>query len=100
MDDQAAMRQAARLRQEFMKPPRPWPLHPDAGLWCDCCLHILRVGDDRPRRVPAPYMWVTAAADPEGPAGTEVPLCVSCCALWRENAAMDPELLPARIYSA
>jgi hypothetical protein len=87
-----------RLRQEFMKPP-PWPLHPDAGPWCDCCLHIIRVGDDSPRRVPSAYMWVTAAAGPEGAAGTEVPLCVSCCAHWRENAAMDPSLTPVRIYS-
>jgi hypothetical protein len=81
-----------RLRQEFMKPP-PWPLHPDAGPWCDCCLHIIRAGDDEPRRVPAAYMWTCQ------PSGNEVPLCVSCCAHWRENAAIEPDLLPARIRS-
>jgi hypothetical protein len=82
-----------RLRQQFTQPPRPWPLHPDAGPWCDCCLHIIRAGDDQPRRVPSAYMWVTMD-------GRTIPLCVSCCAHWRENAAADHELLPARIYQA
>ncbi|MGH3203514.1 MAG: hypothetical protein ACRDP5_15885 [Streptosporangiaceae bacterium] len=80
-----------RLRQEMMKPPA-WPLHPDAGPYCDCCLHIRRAGDDAPRRVAAAYVWVTQA-------GNEVPLCVSCCALWRANATEDVDLLPVRIYS-
>jgi hypothetical protein len=80
-----------RLRQQFMESPS-WPLHPDAGPWCDCCLHITRAGDDKPRRIPSAYMWVAMA-------GTPVPLCVSCCASWRENATMDPSLLPARICS-
>ncbi len=80
------------LRQQFTQPPQPWPLHPEAGPWCDCCLHIVRAGDDQLRHVPSAYMWVTMA-------GNRFPLCVSCCASWRQNAAMDPELLPARIYS-
>ena len=37
-------------------------------------------------------MWVTAA-------GNEVPLYVSCCCHWRENAVDDPDLEPARIRS-
>jgi hypothetical protein len=61
-------------------------------VWCDCCLHITRAGDTRPRRIPAAYLWVTAV-------GNEIPLCVSCCACWRQNAVDDPDLEPARIYS-
>ena len=81
-----------RLWQQFAQPPQPWPLHPQAGPLCDCCLHIIRAGDDEPRRVPSAYWWLT-------PDGRPVPLCVSCCAIWRENAAADPELLPLRICS-
>ena len=81
-----------RLQQEFAKGPKPWPLHPLAGPLCDCCLHIRRVGEDSPRRVPAAYIWTT-------PHGHEVPLCVSCCAHWRANAVEDPELLPVRVRS-
>ena len=79
------------LRQQFMTPPA-WPLHPEAGRFCDCCLHCVRAGDNAPRRIPSAYMWVTMVGD-------EVPLCASCCALWRANAADDPDLLPVRIYS-
>ena len=81
-----------RIRQQFTQPPRQWPLHPEAGPWCDCCLHIIRAGEDRPRYVPSAYMWVHKD-------GRKTPLCVSCCANWRENAAADHDLLPARICS-
>jgi hypothetical protein len=81
-----------RLWQEFLTVPPPWPPNPDAGPWCGCCLHITRLGDDKPRRVPSAYTWATMD-------GLEIPLCVSCCASWRENATMDPSLLPARICS-
>jgi hypothetical protein len=59
---------------------------------CGCCLHITRLGDDKPRRIPSAYTWVHKN-------GVRTSLCVSCCASWRENAASDPDLLPARIYA-
>lgn len=41
-----------------------------------------------PRR--AEYVWHTQI-------GNEIPLCGPCCALWRQNAAEDPALAPARV---
>jgi hypothetical protein len=82
-----------RIWQEFKKSPEKWPLHPEAGPFCDCCLHFVRAGDARPRRIPAAYVWTL-------PTGHEVPLCVSCCAHWRANADVDRSLSPLRIRSA
>ena len=62
------------------------------GPYCSCCLHVIRAGDDGPRRVPAAYRWVTKA-------GNEVLQCTSDCCHWRETAAWDTSLLPERIYS-
>lgn len=82
-----------RLWQEFKKSPEKWPMHPESGPFCECCLHIRRAGETKPRRVPTAYVWTTQG-------GHEIPLCVSCCAHWRANGAEDPALLPARIRSA
>ena len=60
--------------------------------WCDCCAHIVRAGDTRPRRVPAAYLWATQVGNRFAP-------CVSCCACWRQNAVDDPSLEPARVCS-
>jgi len=81
-----------RVLRQFTQSSHPWPLRSEAGPWCGCCLHITRAGDDAPRHVPAAYMWVTMV-------GNRFRLCVSCCADWRENAAADHDLLPARICS-
>lgn len=53
---------------------------------CDCCARI----GGRPPTV-ARYMWIT-------PVGNRIPLCVRCCALWRQNAVEDPDLMAIRIY--
>jgi len=53
---------------------------------CTCCAHIT----GRPP-TPAIYEWT-------GPNGTRSLLCVSCCAIWRKNAAGDPSLLPREIH--
>jgi hypothetical protein len=60
--------------------------------WCQCCLHITRVGDDGPRRVWAAYAWLTKS-------GTEVLLCERCCCHWRATAVDDPDLEPVLISS-
>ena len=32
--------------------------HHPGWQWCDCCAHIVRAGDTRPRRMPAASLWV------------------------------------------
>jgi len=55
---------------------------------CDCCHALFR--DPPVPDEPAAYEWVS-------PGGRSRLLCVSCCALWRQNAAEDPALLPISI---
>lgn len=55
---------------------------------CGCCSRTWR--DGQAVRSPAAYIWTFSHG------GTEY-LCESCCAYWRQNAAADPELLPARV---
>lgn len=55
----------------------------DATL-CYSCPH------GQARRV-AVYMWTCALS------GNTVPLCVECCAWWRMNARLEPDLAPSRI---
>ena len=42
---------------------------------------------------PAAYLWTAH------PSGNEIPLCVECCAAWRDIACKEPDLAPARIQS-
>lgn len=52
---------------------------------CQCCQSVV----GRPP-TPAIYWWVHQH-------GLRTPLCVACCAIWRQNAKDDPTLLPRRI---
>jgi hypothetical protein len=47
---------------------------------------------------PAEYIW-TRGPEPAQFAGTEIPLCASCCARWRQLAEQYPTQAPARIRS-
>jgi hypothetical protein len=41
---------------------------------------------------PADYWWT-------GPNGYTLPICATCCAYWRANAADDDWLTPQRVES-
>jgi len=52
---------------------------------CTCCQRL-----ERPP-TPAVYEWT-------GPHGNRELLCVRCCAVWRQNAVVDPSLTPREIH--
>ena len=58
---------------------------------CEPCSHTWRNGKNA--IVAAEYVWTCQ------PSGYEVPLCGTCVYWWRQNAAADPTLAPARIRS-
>lgn len=87
MDDAGVPQRSARAR--LMTTPCP------TGR-CECCWTIRRPGNlKEPMTWPvvstARYAWTIRSS------GRQVRLCVRCCALWRQNAAEDPDLEPARI---
>lgn len=51
------------------------------------CLGMGHSGCDRP----AVYLWTCQ------PAPNQIPLCVKCCAGWRDNAVKEPDLGPESI---
>ena len=46
--------------------------------------------------VPAEYVWYGKRA---WGVGNELPLCARCCAQWRRNATLDPDMAPELIKS-
>ena len=61
---------------------------------CGPCLRIWRwddaSGSSANKRAEAVYEWIWSN-------GNRELLCARCCAIWRQNAAEDPSLTPARI---